>query len=198
MLRWLFGDDRRPRRPARLAFWVGGSVALGATHLATESEGLQLLVFLVLMLLAMPAFFRQFGTDDGYFATVRDRNVPLRVAWPGFAVAVIWGALVLFAIPEAGLGPWFWFWVIMWPWLEVFAWRVEREIESGAAADWPRYRGLRDIAVFCLAFVPIATAAVLLLGDPLWMALAVGAAAGVGGFVAAALVVTLMRRAAPR
>jgi hypothetical protein len=85
----------------------------------------------------------------------------------------------------------------MWPWLEVFVWCVERGIQRGDADEWPRFRGLRDIAWLCLTFVPIAMAVILLQGDPLWMAAAVGIAAGAGGFAVTALVVVLMHRAAP-
>ena len=196
-MRWLYGDDRRPRRALRLSFFAMGALVLGAIGLATQSEAVQLATFLVLAFGAMPAFWRLFGADDGYFALVRDRNVPLRVVWPALAFGVTWGALVLFALPEASLGPWFWFWVVMWPWLEVFVWCVERGIRRGEAEEWPRFRGLRDVAWLCLSFVPIAMAVVLLLGDPLWLAAAVGIAAGGAGFAVTAAVVVLMRRAAP-
>jgi hypothetical protein len=197
-MRWLFGDDRRPRRPLRLAFAAAGAIGLGAVRLGTESEGVQGIVFLALAFGVMPAFWRLFGADDGYFAVVRDRNVPLRVIWPALAVAVVWGGVVIFAIPEAGLGIWFWLWVALWPWLEVFMWCVERGIRRGEAEEWPRVRGLRDAAGLGLAFLLIAMTVVLLEGDPLWMAAAVGIAAGGAGFAATAVVMVLMRRAAPR
>jgi hypothetical protein len=104
-MRWLFGDDRRPGRGLRLLFFAVGTIVLAAVHLATRSVTVQSVALLVLAFGAMPAFWRLFGVDDGYFAVVLDRNVPLRAIWPAVAVAVIWGALVLFAIPEAGLGP---------------------------------------------------------------------------------------------
>jgi hypothetical protein len=196
-MRWLFGDDRRPRRALRLVFFVAGAVGLGAVHLATGSEAIQLVAFLALAFGAMPAFWRLFGDDDGYFAVVRDRNVPLRVVWPALVVAVTWGAVVLFAIPEAGLGPSFGLWVVIWPSLETFTWCVERGIRRGESDEWPRFRGLRDIAWLCLTFVPIAMTVVLLRGDPLWMAAAVGIAAGGAGFAFTAVIVVLMHRAAP-
>ena len=140
--RWLFGHNARPPRLVRLAFFGVGLVVLGATYAATDSEGLQLLALFVLIFGVLPALDRRFGAVDDYTKAVQERNVPFSVVALSLALGIAWAALVLIVVPELGLGPAFWLWVVMWPWIEVVAFLGERRLrrDGGHTRGSPRDR----------------------------------------------------------
>lgn len=193
--RWLFGHNARPPRLVRLAFFGVGLVVLGATYAATDSEGLQLLALFVLIFGVLPALDRRFGAVDDYTKAVQERNVPFSVVALSLALGIAWAALVLIVVPELGLGPAFWLWVVMWPWIEVVAFLGERRLRrDGGAHTWQPARPLRDSAFAGLATAPCIFAITLLQDFDVREAVATAIACAVCVFGVSGMLAWLMRR----
>ncbi len=193
--RWLFGHDARPPRSVRLAFFGVGLVVLAATYAATESEALQLLALFVLIFGVLPALGRRFGAVDDYTKAIQERNVPFSVVALSLAFAIAWATLVFVAVPELGLGPAFWFWVVIWPWAEVLAFLGERRLHrDGGAHTWQPARPLRDSAFAGLATAPCILVITLLQDFDVGEAVATAIACAVGVFGVSGILAWLMRR----
>jgi hypothetical protein len=124
--RWLFAPDTRLPRPTRLVFYGLGLFALAASYALTGSEWVQLVVLLVLVFGALRGATRRFGVNDDSMESIRERDVPWRVMALAIPFLVAWGALVFLVVPDPGLGPWFWWAVVIWPWMELETSLAER------------------------------------------------------------------------
>jgi hypothetical protein len=164
----------------RVSFFVVGLVALAAVYAATGSSALQVLVLLALTWGLLPALLRRFGTERPELARLRDRNPPAAVIVRSLVVAVAWGAVtfLLLAPVIGGLGPWFWWWVVMWPWLEVSGFLTRRELARKPEQEWRARRPARDSAVAGAAVAPFIAGLTLLDGDGVGTAVAGGVASG--------------------
>ncbi len=152
--RWLFGGDERPPRRVRLAFFAFGLPALAGVYAATESEGYQVLVLFALTFGVLPVLSRRYGVRDEYAEATDGANVPARVLVWSLVVVAPWVALTFFVVPES-LGPWFWWWLVMWPWLEVNMFLAERAFQRDGAESWRKERLVRDSAVAGAVTAPI-------------------------------------------
>jgi hypothetical protein len=93
------------------------------------------------------------------------------------AFAAAWGALTFFVVPR-GLGPWFWWSLVIWPWVEVSAYLAERAYRRNGADSWPRKRPVRDAALAGLATVTLIVAIAFVGGFGVGEALVTGAICG--------------------
>jgi hypothetical protein len=144
----------------RLALFAFGLPALAGVYAATESEGYQVLVLFALTFGVLPALSRRYGVRDEYTEATDRANVPGRVlAWSLIVVAP-WVALTFFLVPKS-LGPWFWWWLVMWPWMEVYVFLAERALERDGAESWREARLVRDSAVAGAVTAPIIVAIML-------------------------------------
>jgi hypothetical protein len=192
--RWLAGGDERPPRRVRLALFAFSLPALAGVYVATDSAGLQFLVLFALTFGVLPVLSRRYGVRDEYSEATREMNVPARVFVWSLVFGLPWTALTFFAVPES-LGPWFWFWLVMWPWMEVCVLLAERALQRDGVESWPEARLVRDSAVAGAVTGPIICAVALVDGAALAEALATGAiCAGIVFGIAAAF--TWLRRSA--
>ena len=184
MRRRLFGPDARLPWPLRVAFFVLSLAALAGVYAATDSEGAQVLALFALVVGVHRLLLDRFGVRGGYVEALPQRNIPLDVLGVSVAFIVGWGAVVLLFAPDLGVGPWFWWWVVMWPWLEVLALLAERRFQQdGGAEAWRRARPVRDTATAGLVTVPLVAAIMLLQGSSAGAALATGVGCGVTVFL---------------
>ena len=138
---------------------------------------------------------RRFGAADDYTKVVQERNVPFSVVALSLAFVIAWATLVFAAVPELGLGPAFWLWVLMWPWAEVVAFLGERRLRrDGGAHTWQRARPLRDSALAGLATAPCILAITLLQDFAVGEAVATAVACAVCSFAVSGIFAWLMRR----
>jgi hypothetical protein len=156
------GGDRTLPRRLRWALFAMGLGVTGGTYAATGSEGLQVLALYVLVFGVYPAMARAFGRPDELTEVLSRRNVPLDVLATSVLFLVSWGALVFFAAPDLGLGPWFWSWVVLIPWLEVYLYLAERRLRRDGADDWKPMRPTRDATLAGVATAPVITAIMLI------------------------------------
>lgn len=176
-------------------FFVVGLVVLGGTYATTESEALQVVAVFALIFGVHPALSRLFAGPDEHLQAVQNRNMPFSVLTLSLAFAVAWGAVVILATSELGLGPWFGFWAVIWPWAEVLAYLGERSLRRDGAEAWQPARPLRDSALAGLATAPCIIA-IMLLPDSSARAeaIATGLACGLAVFACAGTITWLMRR----
>lgn len=176
----LFGPDARLPWPLRVAFFVFSLAVLAGVYAATGSESAQVLALFALVFGVQSLLLERFGVRDGYVEALPQRNIPPDVLGVSAAFAAGWGAAVLLFAPDLGVGPWFWWWVVMWPWIEVLALLAERRFrKDGGAETWRRARPVRDTATAGLVTVPLVTAIMLLQGSSVGAALATGVGCGV-------------------
>jgi hypothetical protein len=143
----------------------------------------------------LPALSHQYGVRDEYTEATSRLNVPARaVAW-SLVFGLPWAALTFFVVPES-LGPWFWFWIVIWPWMEVYTYLGERTLRRVGVESWPKARPVRDSAVAGAVTGPIFFAITLADGTAAGEALATGAAGGVIVFAISAAFAWLRRGAA--
>lgn len=136
----------------RLAFFAAGLPLLAAAYAATESATLQIVVVFGFIVVVLPALNRRFGANDEFTTAVQGRNPPLGVVGGSTAFAVAWAAALSFAVTEVELGPGFWLWLFMWPYVEGYRYLAERcLLRDGGAASWQPSRPLRDAAIAGLA-----------------------------------------------
>jgi hypothetical protein len=153
---WLAAGDRALPYGLRWGLFAFGLVALGGTYAATGSEAAQVLVLFALAFGIYPAMTRAFGRSDALTELARDRTAPVGVVARSLLFFVLWAALIFVAAPDLGLGPWFWWWVVMWPWLEVYIYLAERRLRrDGGGSSWKPIRPLRDTVVAGLATAPV-------------------------------------------
>jgi hypothetical protein len=138
------GDDRMLPRRLRWVFFAASSVVLGASYAATSSEGVQVLALLALTFGVYPAATRALGERSEYAKVARDLSAPRRVMAVSLAFLLLWGALIYVAAPELELGPWFWWWVVFCPWMEVHVLLAEGQLLRSGGAGWKPARPLRD------------------------------------------------------
>jgi hypothetical protein len=161
--RWLFAGEERPPRRVRLALFALGLPALGGVYAATESEGYQVLVLFALTFGVLPALSRRYGVRDGYTEATERANIPARVLAWSLVVVAPWVALTFLLVPKS-LGPWFWWWLVMWPWMEVYVLLAERALQRDGPETWREARLVRDSAVAGAVTAPI-IAAIMLADD---------------------------------
>jgi hypothetical protein len=149
---WFFPPDRRLARPVRVAFFAAGLAALGAIYLLTRSAELQTLVLFALAFGVLPTLRYRFGRGDT-LPEIKDRNAPLGVWALSILFAIAWGGATFLAVPRAA-GPWFLWWLMMWPWIEVHTHLAERELRRHGTAGWQPTRPLRDSILAGVAVVP--------------------------------------------
>jgi len=162
----------------RLVFFPGGLAALGVTYTLTGSEELQVVAMFALIFGVLPGVSRRFDRHDEYTEAVQDRNAPFSVLAFSVTFAVSWGLLVFLIPPELGLGPWFWWWAVVWPWLEVHLYLGERHLRRGGGEAWKPARPLRDSALAGVATAGAIVVITLLQDATLSEALATAAACG--------------------
>lgn len=172
--RWLLAPAVRLPRAARYATFAFGLGLLAAVYAATNSDTAQVLVLFVLLSGLVPAVTHRFGVHDELARVTQTANVPGRVVLKSFAVIAPWVALTFFLIPSS-LGPWFWSWLVMWPWIELQTVLAERALQRDGAATWRRARILQDSATAGAAIWPVITAILLVDRAPLGEAVLTGA-----------------------
>jgi len=160
--RWLTGGRRVLPRGLRWVLFAFGLVVLGGTYAATGSEGAQVLALFALSFGVYPAVNRRFGRPNGLTQEAWGRNPPLRVLVGTLVFFLVWGALFWILDPDLGLGPWFWWWVVVIPCIEVGAFLAERQLGRDAGAGWKPIRPARDSAVAGILTVPLVTGPLLL------------------------------------
>jgi hypothetical protein len=169
---------------------------LGGTYAATGSEGAQVLALFVLTFGLLPAASRRFGESSDLLEASRSRNVPWRVVAMSLAFLVLWGAVIFVAAPDLGLGPWFWWWAVMWPGLEIYTYLAERRLHQGGGAEsWKPSRPFRDSVLAGLATVPVIVVITVVQGFEVGEALLTGLLCGCIVFVLGATFIWLWRRA---
>lgn len=180
--RWLFGHEKwLPPRP-RVALFCASLVALGGTYAATSSEELQALTAFVLIFVVIPAISRRFGKSLEYAEAAGDRIVPSSVSALSAALLLPWCVLV-FIVAPVGLGPWFWLWLLLWPWLELTVYLATRHFRRHGVEGFKRVRPLRDAALGGVATATLIGAIMLADEASFSAAVATGAASGVIGFL---------------
>jgi hypothetical protein len=107
-----------------------------------------------------------------------------------------WGAVIFVAAPDLGLGPWFWSWVVLIPWLEVYLYLAERRLRRDGADDWKPVRPTRDTILAGAATAPVITAIMLVEDAGLGEALLTGLLCGCIVFLIAGTFAWMSRRAA--
>jgi hypothetical protein len=191
--RWLFGYETRPPVGVRLAFCLATLVLLGGTYAATKSEELQILVLYALALGMFPALARRVARGDPYWEIASERNVPFGVLAVSFAFGIPWAALLHVVVP-AELGPWFWWWAVIWPWLEVFGYLAERRLERDGPDAWKPIQPRRDSALAGALTAPLTLGIMLVQGVPVAEAVPTSAACGVIVFAISSAIIWSMRR----
>jgi hypothetical protein len=175
----------------RIAFFVLGLVVLGATYAASGSEALQVLALFVLTLGVFPAIRRRTRSEADQPEAVRERNPPLSVTALSLGFALAWGALVFAAAPDLGVGPWFWWWVVMWLWAEVNASLVGHRFRRDGGENWKRVRPIHDAALWGAVTAGVLVIIFLLEGSSAAEALLTGALCG---FIVFAMTAAVTRR----
>lgn len=61
----------------------------------------------------------------------------------------------MLVLPEAGLGPWFWIWVVLFPGLELYRALALRELRRNGSETWVRNRPVRDSVLAACATPPL-------------------------------------------
>lgn len=172
---------------ALFLFFLG---VLGGTYGATHSPAAQTLVLFILIFVVHPAATRRFGVRWGpeWTEAPRRRPLPLNpLAW-SLTFALGWGAVVVLFAPDLGLGGWFWWLVIMWPWTEVLVLLLERRAtRDDGAARWSLGRAIVDTGLAALVAVPLVTVPMLVADYSATAALATGVGGGVGLFLLTAV-----------
>jgi hypothetical protein len=137
-----------PPFAARVALFVLALAALGATYAATGSVALQTLVVFAAAL-AYPAAGHVLGSDerDELMEIARLRNPPLRVLAGSLAGVLAWGGAVMFVLPDPEFGPWFLYWLVLAPWMELHVLLARLDFRRRGAAGWSTPRPLRDATV---------------------------------------------------
>ena len=196
MSTWLMGDDRVLPRPLRWVFFTVSLLVLGGIYAATGSEAVQILALFVLTYVVLTVATRRFGQHSDFLEAARHLKPPLGVVAMSFVFLVLWGALIFVAAPDLGLGPWFWPWVVLWPWLEVYIYLAERRLhKDGGAEGWKPMRPLRDSVPAGLATVLLTAAITILQGFAVGEALLTGLLCGFFIFGLSATLIWLWRRA---
>jgi len=162
--RWLAGGHKRPPRHLRFVMFALGLLALGGIYQATKSEGLQVLALFALTFGVLPALSRRYGVRDEYTEMAVDVNAPARVLAWSLVFIVPWGALTFFLVPES-FGPWFSWWLVMWPALEVYAFLAEQALQHDEAQSWSKTRPVRDSALAGAATSPVIFFILTVTGD---------------------------------
>lgn len=183
----------------RAGYFLAGLVALGATYAATNSVGLQVLVLFTLTFGVLPRLTRRYGRRDEYLAAARGRRLPLGVLAASVVFVVAWGAVVFggAAALSPGVGPWFLWWLVMWPWTEVtYLLAARRNASSGgnAAQRWSPERPVRDAAVAGLVTAPFIAAITLADHNSATTAVLTAISCGLIVFVIAASAARVARR----
>lgn len=142
--RWLFGYPGRVPRSVRLSFFVASLSIVAGVYRATGSEGLQILALYAMVFLVFPLLGRRFARVDEHSDALVEHRPPIRtLAW-SFVLGIAWGSLVLALAPYLALGPWFWWLMAVWPWLEIDTYLAERSLRRVGVGAWPLVRPLRD------------------------------------------------------
>jgi hypothetical protein len=189
------GGHRVLPRRLRWALFVFGLVALGGSYAATGSEGVQVLALFALTFGIYPAVTGAFGQSSPLIEVARDLNAPFGVVAMSVAFLVLWGALIFVAAPDLGLGPWFWWWAVMWPWLEVYVYLAERRLHRDGAANWTPARPLRDSVLAGVITAPVIAVITSLQGFDVGEALLTGCLCGFIVFAIAGAFTWMSRRA---
>lgn len=141
--RWLVGREEYLPASLRLALFLFGLAGLAGIYLATESEAFQVLFLFVLVFAALPVLVRRFGVPEEYAEATGESEPPASVLALSLLFAVPWGVLTYFVVPE-GLGPWFWYWLILWPWFEAYSYFAHRALRRDGPGTWRKSRPVRD------------------------------------------------------
>jgi hypothetical protein len=176
----------------RLAFFLLGGALLVGIQLATESDDLGAAVFVALALLFQP-LSRRFGEHDPDLHLTDGREPPFRVSALSFGFAVAWGTLLSVVLPEQ-LGVWLFFWVVLWPWLELFTALARRDIARRGVASWRPMRPFRDPALVSVAVTVFMTGALVIDGYDVVEAAAWGLVCGGVCFAVTVVIATAARR----
>ena len=176
-----FRSDAHLPWPWRLTYFLLGLAILGATYVATESDGAQFIAILVLVFVIHPVLANLGGVPwPPYLNTKPPRHFPNDVLVWSMAFACVWGAIVILFRPDLGVGEWFWWWVVIWPWIEVFLFLAERRFQrDGGVETWKPAHPIRDGAFAGGVTAPLVTGVMLLQDYSVGEAVATGAVCGV-------------------
>ena len=174
---WFVRPDLEMPRNIRFAVFALGLIALGGSYVATESNGLQVLVLLGLIFGLVPAITRKFGVATTRPERLRDHAAPFRVLALSLLLIAPWAALT-FAIADLGLGDWFWMWALLLPLIEIHTYLEERDLRRTGGADWRKPRPVRDPFIGGLVTAPLLALLGLLDGESLHAAAIAGLVCG--------------------
>jgi len=162
----------------RAALFVLGLVVLSGGFLLTESEAVQVVLFLALALgpISFAAKRYEASEDD---ERAHGMEPPSRILGLTLALLAPWLGATYVLSGEFELGAIFWMWALLWPMIEINGALTRRDIERNGFSDWSRPRPLREAIVYGIGTAAFIAVAVLLMGDSsLGEAILGGAACG--------------------
>lgn len=164
----------------RFALFTVGLLALGGSYVATESDGVQMVVAIGLIFCVGPVVRRRFGVEVAapHSKLRQERETPLRLlALPTLLIAP-WFAFVFIA-GDLGLGDLFWMWALLLPFVEIHTRLAEFEFQRTRGENWRKPRPLRDTLIAGSATFSLITLLVLLDGESVTASLLGGLVCGV-------------------